>query len=52
MLVQIKDYNYLQTQKQVSPNVVAEMFQYCGDTFEIDTDYIDDNKIYYYKGFS
>ena len=52
MLVQIRDREYLQTQRNVHPNVAREMYQYAGDTFEIDDDLIYESRTYEYMGFA
>ena len=52
MLVQIREREYLETQTNVYPNVVPEMYNKCGDTFTIEDTMIDPDKIYFYKGFS
>lgn len=52
MLVRIRDVEYLQTQRDVHPNVAREMYQYAGDTFEINSTMIHESRTYEYKGFS
>lgn len=51
MLVQIRDALYLETQRNVHPNVTRDMYSYAGDTFTIPDDSIRENETYSYKGF-
>ena len=52
MLVEIRDRLYLETQRHIHPNVVDEMYNYCGDTFTIADTHINPEKVYEYKNFT
>ena len=51
MIVQIRDKDYLWSQREVFPKVAREMLSYAGDTFEI-TSSLNENVNYAYKGFN
>lgn len=50
MLVKIKPYDYLYANRSVDPSVNDDMLQMAGEVFEIDDDYIVDNRWYSYNG--
>lgn len=51
MLVQIRDRSYLETQRNIHPNVVDDMYRLAGHTFTIEDRIIDPDKQYSYKSF-
>jgi hypothetical protein len=52
MLVRIRDRQFLYEHREESPHVVDDMFDFAGDEFSIDEDFIIGNKFYQYEHFS
>jgi hypothetical protein len=50
MLVRIREHYYLQLNKDVDPSVNSDMLDLAGHTFHIDETYIDNARVYDYRG--